>query len=159
MCGWTQTKGGSTIERKLPIQQEESSRKNTEAIIIPIPRRETITEVVARQLSRLIASEQWKPGERLPSESELARRFQAGRSAIREAIKSLAVAGLVSVRRGKGTFVNNRSDFLVGRMSLGLEPSTDLQAFDRGPRSNRSGDSGFGRCASMRAPHTSSVQR
>lgn len=97
-------------------------------MIIPLPRRETITETIARQLNRLIAAEQWKPGERLPSESELARRFQAGRSAIREALKSLAVAGLVSVRRGKGTFVNSRSDFLVGRMSLGLEPSVDLQA-------------------------------
>lgn len=112
----------------MPIQRNESGRSSTDAIIVPLPRRETITETIARQLSRLIAAEQWKPGEQLPSESELAKRFQAGRSAIREALKALTLTGLVSVQRGKGTFVNDRSDFLLRPMSLAIEPYLDLQS-------------------------------
>ncbi|MBU1156326.1 MAG: GntR family transcriptional regulator [Proteobacteria bacterium] len=51
-----------------------------------------------------------KPGDQLPSEPELARQLAVGRSAVREAIRILESAGLLTVRRGHGggTFVQER---------------------------------------------------
>jgi DNA-binding FadR family transcriptional regulator len=52
-----------------------------------------------------VRSGQMKPGDRLPSERELAERFGAGRNAVREALAALRVAGLVESRPGDGHFV------------------------------------------------------
>ena len=46
-----------------------------------------------------------KPGERLPSERDLARRLEVGRSSVREAIGALQVHGVVETRPGSGSFV------------------------------------------------------
>ncbi|MEW5979361.1 MAG: FadR/GntR family transcriptional regulator [Acidobacteriota bacterium] len=103
-------------------------RENLPNRIIPLSRGKTVTQEIVRQLSQLIAAERWNPGDRLPSEFELAEEFQVGRGAIREALKALAVVGFVRVKRGKGTFVADRSDFLIRPALLGLEPYNDLQS-------------------------------
>lgn len=46
-----------------------------------------------------------KPGERLPSERDLAQRLEVGRSSVREAIASLQVHGVIETRPGSGSFV------------------------------------------------------
>jgi DNA-binding FadR family transcriptional regulator len=46
-----------------------------------------------------------KPGERLSSERDLARRLEVGRSSVREAIAALQVHGVVETRPGSGSFV------------------------------------------------------
>ena len=46
-----------------------------------------------------------KPGERLPSERDLAQRLEVGRSSVREAIASLQVHGVIETRPGAGSFV------------------------------------------------------
>lgn len=48
-------------------------------------------------------------GAKIPNEFDLSRKFQAGRSTIREAVKSLASKGVLEVRQGAGTFVLSRS--------------------------------------------------
>ena len=55
-----------------------------------------------------IATGRLRPGDRLPSEAEQARGFQVSRATVREALRSLAEAGLVSTVRGRGggSFVN-----------------------------------------------------
>lgn len=52
------------------------------------------------------------PGDRLPTEPELAARFGAGRHSVRRAIDALAKAGKVSVEQGRGTFIE-KSPFLT----------------------------------------------
>jgi GntR family transcriptional regulator len=52
---------------------------------------------------KLVTDRQLKPGDRLPSEVELAAIFGVGRSTIREAIRHLELSGLVERRRGIGT--------------------------------------------------------
>jgi GntR family transcriptional repressor for pyruvate dehydrogenase complex len=47
-----------------------------------------------------------KPGERLPSEKELCLKFGVGRTTIREALRSMAVMGILNGRVGEGTFVS-----------------------------------------------------
>ncbi|HEX7299891.1 MAG TPA: FCD domain-containing protein [Solirubrobacteraceae bacterium] len=46
-----------------------------------------------------------KPGERLPSERDLARRLEVGRSSVREAIAALQLQGVLDTRPGSGSFV------------------------------------------------------
>ncbi|WP_088006632.1 FadR/GntR family transcriptional regulator [Indiicoccus explosivorum] len=48
-----------------------------------------------------------QPGDRLPSERELAETLQVGRSTIREALRSLELLGLIETRRGEGTFLSD----------------------------------------------------
>jgi GntR family transcriptional repressor for pyruvate dehydrogenase complex len=70
----------------------------------------------------------YKPGDKLPSEPELCRIFQVRRNALREALKSLSFVGLIREERGSGTFIRDRSEFLVRPLSLGLEEQFELQS-------------------------------
>jgi GntR family transcriptional repressor for pyruvate dehydrogenase complex len=68
-----------------------------------------VYEEVAAQLERLILNGALKPGDKLPPERELAERFSVSRSAVREAIRSLELKGLVEPRPGEGTLVRTPS--------------------------------------------------
>jgi len=65
-----------------------------------------IYEEVAEAIYELIRSGQLKPGQKLDSVQQLAENFQVGRSAIREALTSLRAMGLIDMRQGEGTFIN-----------------------------------------------------
>lgn len=83
--------------------------------------RVTLGEQVAGQLSDQITEGRWKPGERLPSESDLCATLNIGRSTLREALKSLAFVGMVQMRPGDGTYVIGESGQLMDRiLSRGL---------------------------------------
>jgi GntR family transcriptional regulator, galactonate operon transcriptional repressor len=58
---------------------------------------------IVRQVVRGLALGQFHPGERLPTEDELAQRFGVSRTVVREAMRVLAARGLVEVRQGSGT--------------------------------------------------------
>lgn len=73
-----------------------------------VVRRPKVYEEVAKQLERLVL-ESLKPGDKLPSERELAEILQVSRSSIRDAIRSLELLGLVEPRQGAGTIVRERS--------------------------------------------------
>lgn len=63
---------------------------------------------IARQLREAITAGIWVPGERLPTEQELADTFEVSRATAREALKLLSATGLVRSARGAqgGTFVS-----------------------------------------------------
>ena len=73
-----------------------------------VVRRHKVYEAVAKQIERLIL-EKLKPGDKLPSERELAEMLQVSRSSIRDAIRGLELTGLVEPRQGAGTIVRERS--------------------------------------------------
>lgn len=56
-------------------------------------------------LRQEIVSGQWKPGDRLPGEHELAARFDVAYMTVRQAVSHMVEAGLLRRLRGKGTFV------------------------------------------------------
>jgi len=56
----------------------------------------------------LIAGE-WRPGEVIPSEIELASRYKVSQGTVRKAIDSLAAENILIRRQGKGTFVATHS--------------------------------------------------
>lgn len=84
-----------------------------------VPRAPSLSDKVAEQLTEAIVSKQILPGERLPSERELGDRFKVSRTVVREAVRSLAARGLVSVTSGRGVEVNEfGSGGVTASMSL-----------------------------------------
>lgn len=64
---------------------------------------------VADRIKDLIISRGLRPGDLLPTESELCQELDASRSSVREAIKTLSALDIVDVRHGHGTFVGSVS--------------------------------------------------
>jgi GntR family transcriptional regulator len=64
----------------------------------------------------------WKPGEAIPSEFELAARFQVSQGTVRKAIDELAAENLLIRRQGKGTFVATHHEAKVRFRFLRLAP-------------------------------------
>jgi GntR family transcriptional regulator len=64
---------------------------------------------LARVLEHAIATGRWRPGERLPSETELCAHFAISRTTVRQALARLEQEGVVTRRKGFGTFVASPS--------------------------------------------------
>lgn len=64
-----------------------------------------IRDVVAGRLKAYIVDENLKPGDRLPTESDLAKQFGVSRLSLREATKSLEFLGILEARPGRGLSV------------------------------------------------------
>lgn len=62
-------------------------------------------EQVADIIEQQIANKEILPGEKLNSVEQLAKHFEVGRSAIREALTSLQAKGMIEIRHGEGTFI------------------------------------------------------
>jgi GntR family transcriptional regulator len=59
------------------------------------------------EILALIERERLRPGDRLPSETEIATRFDVGRTTAREALKLLEQDGVIDVRHGSGRYVSH----------------------------------------------------
>src|SRR5690606_36200204 len=70
---------------------------------------------------------EWKPGEAIPSELELAARFQVRQGTVRKAIDELAAENLLIRRQGKGTFVATHHEAKVRFRFLRLTPDDGKQ--------------------------------
>jgi GntR family transcriptional regulator len=70
--------------------------------------RRSLRHSLAEELRARILAGEWQPGDRMPSEPELARRRTVSRSSMRAAITMLEEDGLVSRRHGSGTYVTHR---------------------------------------------------
>lgn len=90
----------------------------------------TIVEQVMERIKELIASGQYKVGDKLPTESELGQMFGIGRSSVREAIKIFNYLGILESRTAKGTYVCSRSHISSESLSwavlLGSNEMQDL---------------------------------
>jgi GntR family transcriptional regulator len=76
-----------------------------------------------------LESGEWKPGEAIPSEMDLAARFRVSQGTVRKAIDELAAENLVVRRQGKGTFVSTHAEQHVRYRFLKLVPDSG----DEGP--------------------------
>lgn len=73
-------------------------------------------------ISRSLQSGEWKSGNAIPSETELAARYQVSQGTVRKAIDELAAENLLIRRQGKGTFVATHSEQQVQYRFLRLYP-------------------------------------
>ena len=82
-----------------------------------IQRTKLYEDVTERMLDH-IRTETWAPGTKIPPEVELAKLFDVSRCTIREAVKSLQIAGFLRSRAGSGTFVSERAPTLLQTQAL-----------------------------------------
>lgn len=61
-------------------------------------------------LTQALQSGEWRPGEAIPSETELAQRFNVSQGTVRKAIDEMAAENLVVRKQGKGTYVASHND-------------------------------------------------
>lgn len=87
----------------------------------------SVVRDVMEQLKALVASGELKPGDKIPTETELAEMFGIGRSSVREAVKVFQHLGILASAPRKGTFVCDYSNvstealtwaFLLGRSEI-----------------------------------------
>jgi GntR family transcriptional repressor for pyruvate dehydrogenase complex len=93
----------------------------------PVGSRAPLGTRVAREIERLVEGRHLQPGDRLPSERELARILHVGRSSLREGTAVLVARGLLVVKRGHGIFVAQPAPPSAG---AALEPDDLRQLFD-----------------------------
>lgn len=67
----------------------------------------SVVQLVIDRISNAIISGELKPGDKLPTEPELASLFEVGRNSVREAVRILIAYGVLEIRRPEGTFVCN----------------------------------------------------
>jgi DNA-binding FadR family transcriptional regulator len=73
-----------------------------------MPRTIKLSEKVSIAIKNDIAAGKLKKGEKIPAEPELMNIYNVGRSTIREAIKTLAMSGILKVQQGSGTIVASK---------------------------------------------------
>jgi GntR family transcriptional regulator len=76
-------------------------------------------------LLRSLQGGEWRPGEAIPSEIELAARFKVSQGTVRKAIDDLAADNLLVRRQGKGTFVATHAEERTQYRFLRLQPDAD----------------------------------
>lgn len=87
-------------------------------------------------LTRGLQGGEWRPGELIPSEFELALRFKVSQGTVRKAIDEMAAENLLLRRQGKGTFVATHAEqkvqyrFLRLTPDVGGEPGLERQLLD-----------------------------
>lgn len=83
-------------------------------------RTETVYRIAQERIKQYIVRHRLAPGDLIPTETTLAREFGISRTPLREALKALAMAGVVETRHGLGTYVGQAS----------LAPLIDGMAFN-----------------------------
>lgn len=69
------------------------------------PPKGTVTQRAIEQIKAMIAEGRLQPGERLPTERDLAVQLGISRSSMREAVRALTVMGVLEARHGSGVYV------------------------------------------------------
>lgn len=83
-------------------------------------------EYVIESIKGMITRGELKCGERIPSERELAARFNVSRVPIREALKILEYMGVLDSSRGDGTYVRNITvEDIVGKLDFPITATAD----------------------------------
>jgi GntR family transcriptional regulator, uxu operon transcriptional repressor len=88
---------------------------------------------IVDQISRLIETGEYKPGERLPAERVLATQLSVSRPSVREALIALEVEGWVDIRGGTGVYVLERKDTLAPEAQLSAVSSSIGDLLPAGP--------------------------
>ena len=92
-----------------------------------------IYEEIIEQIRILVTEGHLQPGDRLPSERDLAGRLNVSRASVREALSALEMIGLLEIRSGEGTFIKKIDiDSVVTPLTwvLSMEKDTVLELLE-----------------------------
>jgi GntR family transcriptional regulator, transcriptional repressor for pyruvate dehydrogenase complex len=84
-------------------------------------------ELVVDQILRLIGELGLRPGDRMPTEKDLAARLGTSRTVVRDAVKILSATGRVSAQKGRGLYVADSGSMLAGKPWGGFFIPTNLE--------------------------------
>lgn len=87
-------------------------------------KRQRAYEHVVEQLKEQILTNQFHPGEKLPAEHDLSKRFHVSRAVIRQALAILSMMGLVEIRHGSGSYA---AESLGRLLSTSLELNLSIE--------------------------------
>lgn len=128
MTEFVQRHGAETAKVRIPRPRIAGGRE-VQSATLAMGQRKThlyktvhasrLYQQIVQQIEESIVKGDLKPGAQLPAERELAQQFGVSRSAVREAVKTLAEKGLVEAYSGRGTFVTSGT-------SQGIRHSLDL---------------------------------
>lgn len=86
----------------------------------------SVTDAAIEKIRELIINGELSPGDRLPSEQDLATMLGISRSSLREAVKALSQAKVLVVRRGDGTYITSLSpELLLSGLSFAVDLMQD----------------------------------
>lgn len=102
-----------------------------EILFQPLPEKRTFKEI-AEQIRSSIYANTLKPGDKLPSERELAVQFNVGRISVREALRMLEQAGLIYIRQGSsgGAYVKEADISVIAESVYDLVWRSDIRLED-----------------------------
>jgi DNA-binding FadR family transcriptional regulator len=112
-------------------------------------KRTSLSEAVAKRLLTLISQGELAAGGKLPSEPRLCQMLGVSRTAVREGIKALAGINILTVYPGRGTFVNENSNVMVGDEALNI--ALDRETINDIHEVRSVLDAGLVKCAVLRA--------
>ncbi|MEY9910260.1 GntR family transcriptional repressor for pyruvate dehydrogenase complex [Catenulispora sp. MAP12-49] len=108
-------------------------------------------ELAAERILELIAGAGLRPGDRMPTENELAARLGTSRTVVREAVKILSALGRVSAQKGRGLYVADDEGMLGSAGWGGFFLPTDLDHVYMLFEFRRIQEAEAARCAATRA--------
>src|SRR4051812_34958582 len=106
---------------------------------------EPLYKQVEQRILRCLADGEWKPGDQLPAEQQIAERFGVAVFTLRAGISELVKSGLLLRKQGKGTFVARHTrqrqrwqfSHVYDRNGEQVQPVRNLVSFERGTASQR----------------------
>jgi GntR family transcriptional repressor for pyruvate dehydrogenase complex len=93
-------------------------------------RPDRLADVISGDLASAIGDGRYSPGERLPTEAEMAAQYGVSRAVVREAIAQLKADGLVAVRQGAGAYVTQVPGAASFKIARGSEASNLRHLFE-----------------------------
>ena len=115
---------------------DSASSSSTSAAPALTPAFSPLYQQIKGLILQSLQAGEWRPGELIPSEMELAARFKVSQGTVRKAIDELAAENLVMRRQGKGTFVATHTAQQVQYRFLKLHPDVgNLEGEGRAQRS------------------------
>lgn len=103
---------GGTMQRtttEKPIPEARAPKREA---------KQSRVDLVIEHVKHQITAGAWRPGTRLPNETEVAKALGVSRTPVREAMKVMAAAGVLESRQGHGTFVRSRASATALQLAL-----------------------------------------
>ncbi|HXD40524.1 MAG TPA: GntR family transcriptional regulator [Ramlibacter sp.] len=107
-----------------PLLSADDSAATADAPASAAPAFSPLYQQIKALILQSLQAGEWKPGESIPSEMDLAARFRVSQGTVRKAIDELAAENLVVRRQGKGTFVATHSEQHLRYRFLKLMPDS-----------------------------------
>lgn len=100
------------------------------------PRRKSLSRQVMESIEKLILEQDLKPGDVLPTETQISETLQVSKSSVREAVKMLEALGVVEIRRGLCTVISANPEqgylnVMLSHLYLNSGNEEELQVFRR----------------------------